>query len=57
MVYYEAWLKLTPDPEQGIGPFKSSDPFDADTPADRGSCRLQIDGDRSKREWKPRRAP
>jgi hypothetical protein len=34
MVYYEAWLRLKPELGQEIGPFKSSDPFDADTPAE-----------------------
>ncbi|WP_149533793.1 hypothetical protein [Tardiphaga sp. P9-11] len=31
MVYYEAWPRLKPDPGRELGPFKSSDPFDADT--------------------------
>lgn len=31
-VHYEAWLILVPDSEQGFGPFKSSDQFDAETP-------------------------
>lgn len=32
MVYYEAWLRLKSEPEEPVGPFKSSAPFDAATP-------------------------
>ncbi len=34
MVYYEAWLRLKSAAGEPQPPFRTSDPFDADTPTD-----------------------